>query len=52
MLRRLRSYLSSDALVADIDPLRARCDGATGLVDELDNGPARSAAWAAYALQT
>jgi hypothetical protein len=48
----MRSYLSSDALVADIDPLRARCDGATGLVDELDNGPARSAAWAAYALQT
>ena len=52
MLRRLRSYLSSDAAIADIDPLRARCDGATELVDELDNSPARSAAWAAYALQT
>ena len=52
MLRRLRSYLSSDAAIADIDPLRARCDGATDLVDELHNGAARSAAWAAYALQT
>lgn len=52
MLRRLRSYLSSDVSIADIDPLRARCDGATDLVEELDGGPARSAAWAAYALQT
>ena len=52
MLRRLRSYLSSDVSLVDIDPLRARCDGATDLVDDLDNGPERSAAWAAYALQT
>lgn len=52
MLRRLRSYLSSDVSTSDIDALRARCDGATDLVDQLQNGPARSAAWAAYALQT
>jgi hypothetical protein len=52
MLRRLRSYLSADVPVGDLEPLRARCDGATDLVDELHDGPTRSAAWAAYALQT
>jgi hypothetical protein len=51
MLRRLRSYLSSDVPVGSIDSLRVQCDGATDLVDELPNGPTRSAAWAAYALQ-
>lgn len=52
MLRGLRSYLSTAVAVRDIEPLRARCDGATDLVDELPDGPARSAAWAAYALQS
>lgn len=52
MLRRLRAYLSPGAPVTDFAPLRAGCDGATDLVDELPAGAARSAAWAAYALQT
>ena len=52
MLRRLRFYLSAAASVRDIEPLRAGCDGATELVDALEDGSARSAAWAAYALQT
>jgi len=38
--------------VRAIAPLRARCVGASDLVDTLPGGPARSAAWSAYALET
>jgi len=52
MLERLRSYFKDGMPVRGIEPLRARCVGASDLVDVLPNGPARSAAWAAYALET
>jgi hypothetical protein len=37
--------------VRSFAPLRARCVGASDLVDSLPSSPARSAAWAAYALE-
>jgi hypothetical protein len=52
LLNRLRSYFREGFPVRGLDPLRARCVGASDLVDELPGGPARSAAWAAYALET
>lgn len=52
MLDRLRSYFRDGMPVRGIDPLRAHCVGASDLVDELPNGTARSAAWAAYVLET
>jgi hypothetical protein len=52
LLDRLRSYFRDGMPVRAIDPLRARCIGASDLVDTLPNSPARSAAWAAYALET
>jgi hypothetical protein len=52
MLGRLVSWLSGDVSLRDIAPLRAGCLDAADLVDDLANGSARSAAWAAYAQQT
>ena len=52
MLKRLRASFGQGLPVRVLDPLRARCVGASDLVDELRSGPARSAAWAAYALET
>jgi hypothetical protein len=52
VLDRLRSYFKDGMPVRSIDPLRARCVGASDLVDALPSSPARSAAWAAYALET
>lgn len=52
MLDRLRSYFGNGMPVHGLDPLRARCVGALELVDTLPSSPARSAAWAAYALET
>ena len=52
MLDRLRSYFRDGMPVRGIDSLRARCVGASDLVDSLPSSPARSAAWAAYALET
>jgi len=52
MLGRLVSWLGGDVSLRDIGPLRARCVDAADLVEHLEHGPARSAAWAAYAQQT
>jgi len=52
VLARLRSLFKDGVPVRAITPLRARCVGASDLVDTLPTGPARSAAWAAYALET
>lgn len=52
MLNRLRAYFGQGLPVRVLDPLRARCVDASDLVDTLPSSPARSAAWAAYALET
>jgi len=52
LLDRLRSYFRDGMPASGFAPLRARCVGASDLVESLPNGSARSAAWAAYALET
>jgi hypothetical protein len=52
VLDRLRSYFRDGMPLSVFAPLRARCVGASDLVDSLPNSPARSSAWAAYALET
>jgi hypothetical protein len=52
LLDRLRSYFRQGFPVRSIDQLRAQSVGASDLVDTLPNGPARAAAWGAYALET
>src|SRR4051812_32842337 len=52
MLQRLAAWTRGDAPVSSLDADRNRCVDASDLVEQLSNGPARSAAWAAYALQT
>lgn len=52
MLDRLRSYFKGGMPVRGIVSLRARCVGASDLVDTLPTSPARAAAWAAYAQET
>jgi hypothetical protein len=52
LLDRLRSYFKDGMPASSFAPLRARCVGASDLVDSLPGSPARSAAWAAYALET
>jgi hypothetical protein len=51
LLDRLRSYFRDGMPASGFAPLRARCVGASDLVDSLPSTPARSAAWAAYALE-
>ena len=52
MLDRLRSYFRDGMSVQSFDSVRAACVGASDLVETLPVGPARAAAWAAYALET
>jgi len=52
LLRRLRSFLRDGVPVRALDRHRSRCVGASDLVDTLPSSQARSAAWAAYALET
>jgi hypothetical protein len=51
LLDRLRAYFRDGMPVRGFAPVRARCVGASDLVDTLPSGPARSAAWAGYALE-
>lgn len=52
MFGRLRSYFRDGSPVRSIERLRAACVGASDLVDIVPSGPARAAAWSAYALET
>jgi|SRR5579884_3744153 len=52
MLERLVAWARGDVPTATLDSERNRCIDAYDLVEELPNGPARAAAWAAFALQT
>ena len=52
MLRSLGAWVRGDMSVARLAPARERCIEAYDLVERLPRGPARGAAWAAYALLT
>src|SRR5436305_8449153 len=51
MRKRLAAWLRGDAPLASLDADRNRCVDASDLVEQLPNGRARTAAWAAYAQQ-
>jgi hypothetical protein len=52
MLERLLAWARGDVPTASLDRERNRCVDAYDLVEQLQNGPRRAAAWAAFALQT
>lgn len=52
MLERLLAWLRGDVSASALDRERNRCVDAYDLVEQLPNGAARAAAWAAFALQT